>query len=32
MNMIKKGQVKGIGQGDNVPQVKFIELLFGITA
>jgi transposase-like protein len=32
MSMIRKGQVKGINQGDNVPQVKFIEQLFGISA
>ena len=32
MNMIRKGQVNGINQGDSVSQVKFIEALFGVTA
>jgi len=32
MNMIRKGQVKGIAQGSSVSQVKFIESIFGITA
>ena len=32
MNMIRKGQVKGIEQGDIVSQVKFIEAIFGIAA
>ena len=32
MNMLRKGQVKGIGQGDIVSQVKFIEAIFGIAA
>ena len=31
MNTIRKGKVKGIEQGDSVSQVKFIELIFGIT-
>ncbi|WP_370584681.1 DDE-type integrase/transposase/recombinase [Oculatella sp. LEGE 06141] len=31
MNMIRKGQVKGIDQVDIVSQVRFIEALFGIT-
>ncbi|MBD1849141.1 IS6 family transposase [Cyanobacteria bacterium FACHB-502] len=30
MNMIKKGQVKGVKQGDSVSQVKFIEAIFRI--
>ncbi len=30
MNMIRKGQVNGIDQGDSVSQIKFIEVLFGI--
>ncbi|MBD1998280.1 IS6 family transposase [Leptolyngbya sp. FACHB-541] len=30
MNMIRKGQVKGINQGDSVSQAKFIEEIFGI--
>jgi transposase, IS6 family len=32
MSMIRKGQVNGISQGDNVSQAKFIEELFGISA
>jgi hypothetical protein len=32
MNIIRKGQVEGVKQGDSVPQVKFIEALFGIAA
>ncbi|MBD1996230.1 IS6 family transposase [Leptolyngbya sp. FACHB-541] len=32
MNMIRKGQVNGIDQGDSVSQVKFIDALFGIAA
>ncbi|MBC7968765.1 MAG: IS6 family transposase, partial [Verrucomicrobia bacterium] len=32
MNMIRKGQVKGVNQGDRVSEVKFIEALFGIAA
>ena len=32
MNMIRKGQVKGVKQGDSVSQVKFIEAIFGIAA
>jgi transposase-like protein len=32
MNMIRKGQAKGIRKGDSVSQVKFIEELFGISA
>jgi transposase, IS6 family len=31
MNIICKGQVNGIGQGDSVSQVKFIEAIFGST-
>ena len=31
-NMIRKGQVKGIEQGDSVSQVRFIESIFGIAA
>ncbi len=30
MNIIRKGQVNGIAQGDSVSQTKFIEALFGI--
>ena len=30
MNMLRKGQVQGIEQGDIVSQVGFIEALFGI--
>ncbi|HEY9599333.1 MAG TPA: IS6 family transposase [Allocoleopsis sp.] len=32
MNMIRKGQVKGIEKGDTISQVRFIELIFGIAA
>ncbi len=32
MNMIRKGQVKGIVQGDIVSQVRFIEAIFEIAA
>ncbi len=32
MSMIRKGQVKGISQGDRVSQARFIEELFGISA
>jgi IS6 family transposase len=32
MSMIRKGQVKGISQGDCVSQARFIEELFGISA
>jgi IS6 family transposase len=31
MNMIRKGQVKGISKGDSVSQIKFIEELFGVS-
>lgn len=30
MNMIHKGQVNGIAQGDSVAQADFIALLFGV--
>ncbi len=30
MNMIRKGQVEEVKQGDSVSQVKFIEAIFGI--
>lgn len=32
MNMIRKGQVKGIEQGNSVSQGKFIEAIFGVVA
>ncbi len=32
MNMMRKGQVKGVEQGDSVSQAKFVEEIFGITA
>ncbi len=32
MNMIRKGQVKEVKQGDSVSQAKFIEAIFGIAA
>ncbi len=32
MNMMRKGQVSGINQGDSVSQAKFIEAMFGVIA
>ena len=32
MSMIRKGQVKGVEQGDRVSQAKFIEAIFEIAA
>src|SRR3712207_4802744 len=32
INMIRKGQVKGVKQRDSGSEVKFIEAIFGITA
>jgi len=32
MSMIRKGQVKGVEQGDSVSQAKFIESIFEIAA
>ncbi|MBD2000254.1 IS6 family transposase [Leptolyngbya sp. FACHB-541] len=32
MNMMRKGQVKGVKQGDTVSQVRVIEAIFGIAA
>ncbi len=32
MNMIRKGQVSGINQGDSVSQAKFIAAIFGASA
>jgi transposase, IS6 family len=32
MNMIRKGQVKGVGKGESSCQVKFIASLFGVAA
>lgn len=32
MNMIRKGQVKGIPQGDSVGQAQFIAAIFGVAA
>ena len=32
MNMIRKGQVKGIEQGDSASQAKFIEAIFEVIA
>jgi transposase, IS6 family len=32
MNMIRKGQVEGIGKGDIRGQVKFVESLFEVAA
>jgi hypothetical protein len=30
--MIRKGQVKGVEQGNSISQVKLIEAIFGIAA
>jgi IS6 family transposase len=32
MNMIRKGQVKGISRGDSVSQAEFINEIFGVSA
>ena len=32
MNMIRKGQIRGVGKADIKSQVKFIENLFGLAA
>ena len=32
MNMIRKGQVNGIEQGNSVSQAKFIEAIFAVSA
>jgi transposase-like protein len=32
MNMIRKGQVQGIAQGDIQAQVEFVSRIFGIAA
>lgn len=32
MNMIRKGQVKGISKGDSVSQANFVEEIFGVSA
>jgi transposase-like protein len=32
MNMIRKGQIRGVGKGDILSQVVFISRLFGIAA
>lgn len=32
MNMIRKGQVKGVDKGDMLAQVHFIDSLFGLAA
>ena len=32
MNMIRKGQIAGIGRGEIQKQVKFVSNLFGIAA
>ncbi|WP_347277644.1 hypothetical protein [Oculatella sp. FACHB-28] len=32
MNMVRKGQVKGIEQENSVSQARLIEAIFGITA
>jgi hypothetical protein len=30
MNMLRKGQLRGIGKGDSMKQVAFIASLFGV--
>jgi transposase, IS6 family len=32
MNMIRKGQVKGVGKGDVRGQIAFVAKLFGVVA
>ena len=32
MNMMRKGQVRGVGKGDITAQVSFIASLFGVAA
>jgi hypothetical protein len=32
MAMLRKGQVKGISQGDSVSQAQFINEIFGVVA
>lgn len=32
MNMVKRGQVKGLAGGDALGQVKFVASLFGVVA
>ncbi len=32
MNMIRKGQIKGINKGDSVRQAEFIAKMFGVIA
>jgi transposase, IS6 family len=32
MNMIRKGQLRGVGKGDITGQVSFIASLFGVAA
>jgi len=32
MNMLRKGQVGGVGKGDIIGQVTFIARLFGVAA
>jgi hypothetical protein len=32
MNMIRKGQVKGVSKGNIMAQVKFIADIFGVVA
>ena len=32
MNMLRKGQVRGVGKGDITGQVAFIASLFGVAA
>jgi transposase, IS6 family len=32
MNIIRKGQIFGVGKGDILGQVRFVEGLFGVAA
>lgn len=32
MNMVRKGQVQGVAQGDSVGQAQFIAAIFGVAA
>jgi transposase, IS6 family len=32
MNMLRKGQVQGVGKGERTRQVRFIASLFGVAA
>jgi len=32
MNMIRKGQVQGVGKGDILAQIQFLHQAFGVAA